>query len=190
MPVCQFVSRFIYYNKYMDENNKIQYLSWQVPEYEKKERDRVWYTLAATFLLVCLFFCFFEISNWKIVFLGINSNFIFALILILSSIITIINDGQEPNMVDFKIGPEGINIGKRFYDYDELRHFSIIYKPNMDIKHLYLEFKNSFTHPRLSIHLYEQDPITVRNYLLRYLDEDLERTVPPASEQLTKLLKL
>ena len=174
----------------MEENNRVQALSWQVPEYEPKERNRKWYVIASIFLFVCLFFSFFEINSWKIVFLGVNSNFIFALILILSSIIMIINDGQEPVMVEFKIGPEGINIGKRFYDYDQLLHFSIIYKPSVEVKHLYLEFKNSFTHPRLSIHLYDQDPITVRNYLLRYLDEDLERLDPPLSEQLTKLLKL
>lgn len=174
----------------MEENNKVQSLSWQVPEYEQKERGKKWYFIAVVLLIIFLFFCFFEISHWKVAFLGVNSNFIFALILILSSIITIINDGQEPNLVDFKIGPEGINIGKRFYDYDDLRHFSIIYKPNMGVKHLYLEFKNGFTHPRLSIHLYDQDPIEVRNYLLRYLDEDLERLGPPVSEQLTKLLKL
>jgi hypothetical protein len=174
----------------MEENNKIQYLSWQVPEYEQKERTRNWYILASIFLLICLFFSFFEINNWKVVFLGTNSNFIFALILIISSIIMIINDGREPNMVDFKIGPEGINIGKRFYDYDDIRHFSIIYKPNDDIKNLYFEFKNSFTTHRLSIHLDDQDPVIVRNYLIRYLDEDLERLGPPISEQLTKLLKL
>lgn len=190
MPVCQFIGRFVYYNKYMDENNKIQYLSWQVPEYEQPERNRKWYLIATVFLLVCLFFCFFEIDSWKVVFLGVNSNFIFALILILSAIITIINDGHEPIMVDFKIGPDGINIGKKFYDYDTIKHFSIIYKPNFNIKHLYLEFNNSFTRPRLSINLYDQDPITVRNYLLRYLDEDLERSEPPISEQLTRLLKL
>ncbi len=186
MPACQFTSRY----KNMEENNKVQYLSWQVPEYDKHERGKKWYIIATIVLIVFLFFCFFEINSWKIVFLGTNSNFIFALILIISAIITIINDGQKPNMVDFKIGPEGVNIGKKFYDYDELKHFSVIYKPNMDIKHLYLEFKNSLTRPRLSIHLMDQDPITVRNYLLRYLDEDLERVVPPSSEQLTKLLKL
>ncbi len=174
----------------MEESNAIQYLSWQVPEYEKKERNKLWYIIAIIFLIICLLFCFFEISNWKIIYLGVNSNFIFALILIISSIIMIINDGQEPAIVDFKIGPEGINIGRKFYDYDELRHFSIIYKPNIEVKHLYIEFKNSFIHPRLSIHLYSQDPITVRNYLLRYLDEDLERLGPPVSEQLTKLFKL
>jgi hypothetical protein len=174
----------------MAEDNRIQYLAWQVPEYEQPERNRRWYLIATLFLLICLFFCFFEISQWKIVFLGANSNFIFALILILAAIISIINDGRDPLLVDFKIGPEGINIGKKFYDYDVIKSFSVIYKPNLDIKHLYIEFNNSFVHPRLSINLYDQDPITVRNYLLRYLDEDLERANPPMSEQLTRLLRL
>lgn len=174
----------------MEENNKIQHLNWQVPEYEQPERSRTWYLLALVFLLISLFFSFFEISNWKIIFLGANSNFIFALILIISSIIMIINDGREPNLVDFKIGPEGINIGKRFYDYDDIRCFSLIYKPNINLKKLYFEFKNSFTTHRLSVDLNDQDPITVRNYLIRYLDEDLERLGAPISEQLTKLLKL
>ena len=120
----------------MEENNKVQYLSWQVPEYESKERNRRWYIMASVLLVIFLFFCFFDISHFKPVFLGVNSNFIFALILILSSIIMIINDGQESALVEFKIGPEGINIGKKFHDYDELRHFSIIYKPNIEVKHL------------------------------------------------------
>lgn len=174
----------------MEENNKVQYISWKVPEYNKKEREKRWYIIAVIFLFVSLFFCFFEISHWRLVFLGVNSNFMFALILILSAMIMIINDGQEPAVVDFKLGPEGINVGRKFYDYDELNHFAIIFKPNIDIKHLYIEFKNGLLHPRLSIPLDNEDPIIVRNYLKRYLDEDLERVGPPISEQLTKILKL
>ncbi len=174
----------------MEENNRVQYISWQVQEYDKKEREKKWYVIAVIFMFVTLFFCFFEIIAWKIVFLGVNSNFMFALILILSAMITIINDGQEANEIEFKLGPEGINVGRKFHDYDELRHFSIIFKPELGIKNLYIEFKNSFLNPRLSIPLLEQDPIAVRNYLKRYLDEDLERLGPPLSEQLTKILKL
>jgi len=52
-----------------------------------------------------------------------------------------------------------------------------------------MEFKNPIK-PRLSIPLRSLDPLTIRNYLVKYLDEDLERTEPPLSEQLTKRLKL
>lgn len=174
----------------MAENNTIESLKWQIPEFEVVERNRNWYILAGITMLVFLFFCFFEIVKWRPVFLGSNSNFIFAIILILSAIIMIIRDGQNPRLIDFEIGPEGITIGHKFYDYDLIKNFSIIYKPNIDFKNIYIEFKNSFIYPRLSIHLGDQDPIIIRNYLLRYLDEDLERLNPPTSEQLTRILKL
>ncbi len=172
----------------MPENNA-QYLRWQVAEYKKHERSRNWYILAGLFALICLFFSFFTISGWRIVFLGLGSNFLFALIIILSAIVMIINDSQNPLMVDFEIGPEGVKIGRRFYDYDELKNFSVLYKPKDSVKNLYFEFK-SFAHPRLSVPLRRMDALTVRNFLVRYLDEDLTRTDPPLSEQLTKLFKL
>lgn len=92
-------------------------------------------------------------------------------------------------MVTIKLGPEGIQIGRRFYDYDEIKQFCVLYKPKQSIKNLYLEFNNKML-PRLSIPLRRQDPLNVRNYLVRYLNEDLERIAPPLSEELTKLLKL
>lgn len=174
----------------MAENNRPNSISWQIPEYEVKERNRNWYILAVLFLLTCLFFCFFQIVGWKVVFLGASSNFIFALILIMAAILFVMTDGRDPNWLEFTLGPTGITIGPRFYDYDIIKSFSVLYKPSEDLKHVYLEFKNSLTKPRLSINLYDEDPVEVRNYLLRHLNEDLERVAPPLSEQLTRLLKL
>ncbi len=92
-------------------------------------------------------------------------------------------------MINFELGPEGIKIGSKFYDYDDIANFCVLYKPKQSIKKLYFEFKTS-TRPRLSIPLRRMDALTVRNFLIRYLDEDLERNNEPLSEQLTKLLKL
>ena len=172
----------------MPENN-VKYLRWQVPEYHKPERGRRWYLAAIIFAFVCLFFCFFTLSSWKLVFLGMSANFLFALIILTAIIIMIINESRPPLMVDFELGPEGVKIGRRFYDYDDIKNFSVLYKPKDSLKNLYIEFKGSFQ-PRLSVPLRRQDALTVRNFLIRYLDEDLERTDPPLSEQLTKLLKL
>ncbi|HOD87264.1 MAG TPA: hypothetical protein PKH52_03295 [bacterium] len=165
------------------------FIQWQVPEYKKPKRSKRWYLLAAIFVFICLFFSFFTISDWHIVFLGARSNFLFALIILISMAITIIHDSQEPKMVTIKLGPEGIQIGRRFYDYDEIKQFCVLYKPKQSIKNLYLEFNNKML-PRLSIPLRRQDPLNVRNYLVRYLNEDLERIAPPLSEELTKLFKL
>jgi hypothetical protein len=170
--------------------NKPQYLRWQVPEYKKHDRSRNWYIIASLFALVCLFFCFFTFTNWHtITFLGVSSNFLFALIIIMAAIVMIINDSQKAPLVDIELGPEGVKIGAKFYDYDDLKNFAVIYKPKQSLKNLYFEFKGSL-HPRLSIPLRRLDALTVRNFLIRFLNEDLERTDAPLSEQLTKLLKL
>lgn len=172
----------------MSPNNP-QYLRWQVPEYRRPERSRAWYIAAAIFIVVCLFFSFFAIRSWQLVFLGYSSNFLFALILIIAAIIMIINESRPTLMVDVELGPEGVKIGSSFYDYDDLKNFAVLYKPKQSLKNLYFEFKGSLR-PRLSLPLRRQDALVVRNFLIRYLDEDLERTMPPLSEQLTKLLRL
>jgi hypothetical protein len=164
-------------------------LRWPVPEYHVPERNRNWYIAAGAFIFLCLFFSFFTISNWHIVFLNYKSNFLFAMIIIISAVIMYLNENQPPRMIDVELGPEGVKIGSRFYDYDVLKNFSVLYKPRESLKSLYFEFKRS-AHPRISIPLRRLDALTVRNFLIRYLDEDLERENQPLSEQLTKLLKL
>jgi len=166
-----------------------QYLHWQVPEYRVPERSRTWYILAAAFILICIFFSLFKVSQWRLVFLGYDSNFLFILILIMSAVIMYTYEKRPPEMINFELGPEGIKIGGKFYDYDDIKNFCVLYKPKQSIKQLYFEFKTS-TRQRLSIPLRRMDALTVRNFLIRYLDEDLERTNKPLSEQLTKLLKL
>lgn len=166
-----------------------QYLKWEIPEYRKPERGRNWYLIAITVAIVFLFFCFFSFANWRLVFLGLNSNFLFALIIIMTAIVMIIKDSQPPLMINFELGPEGVKVGPRFYDYDEFKNFSVLYKPKQSLKNLYLEHKNGLR-PRLSVPLRRMDALVVRNFLVKYLDEDLDRTEAPLSEQLTKLLKL
>jgi len=173
----------------IDKQNSPQKLAWPVPEYHQPERNRRWYIAAGIFLFICLFFSFFSFSAWRLVFLGANANFLFALIIIIGAIIMIVNDGREPLLVNIYLTKDGVSVGKKFYDYDRFKDFSVIYKPKQSLKNLYFEFKNTMR-PRLSIPLRHMDPLLVRNYLLKYLDEDLERTDMPLSEQLTKLFKL
>jgi hypothetical protein len=164
-------------------------LSWEVPEHKRIVRHKYWYIIASFFAFLLIFFSFFTISNFSLVFLGAQSNFLFALIIIIIATLMIINESQDPLVLVFSLNPEGVSIGRRFYDYSAFKHFSVIYKPSLGLKQLYLEFKNP-VQPRLSIPLRRMDALTVRNYLVRFLEEDLDRTHPPLSEQLTKMLKL
>jgi hypothetical protein len=100
-----------------------------------------------------------------------------------------INEGQPTTMLNCELGPEGFKLAGRLYDYNSLKNFSVIYKPRESLKNLYFEFNSSISQT-LSIPLRSMDPLIVRNFLLKYLKEDLERTDEPLSEQLTKMLKL
>jgi len=170
-------------------NSNEKYLRWEIPEYKMPERSRAWYIVAGLFLFFCVFFSFFTITSWKLKFLGYSSNFLFAIIMLLAAVIMYINGKRPPLMVNFELGPEGVKVGAKFYDYDEIKNFCVFYKPKLSIKSLYFEFKNS-ARMRLSVPLRRMDALTVRNFLVRYLNEDLERENEPLSEQLTKLLKL
>ena len=57
------------------------------------------------------------------------------------------------------------------------------------IKNLYFEFK-SVVRQRLSIPLEGENPLPIRENLLKYLPEDLERTNRPLSEELASLFRL
>ena len=166
----------------MEKSEKIidfgkEYFKWQVPEYEKHNRSKAWYILASVFAIVLLLF------SLK------TGNFLFAIIIMVAALIIILHDGKEPDMVDFVIYSEGLGIGKKFYDYDEIKNFSVIYKLSKNIKNLYFEF-NGAIKPRLSIPLGDINPLQIREILLKYLKEDLERTDEPVSEGLAKLFKI
>ena len=151
--------------------------NWNVPEYEQHNRSKIWYISAISIAVLLILFSF------------LTNNFLFAVIIIIASLIIILNDGSVPVSVNIKIMEEGIIVGKKFYDYDEFKNFSIVYKPRLDVKNLYLEFKNVLKH-RLSIPLNNINPLPIRENLLKYLEEDLERTDQPLSEGLARLFKL
>jgi len=150
---------------------------WRVKEYEKHERGRAWYIVAITTALLLLLFSF------------LTANFLFAVIIVVSALIFILHEGGQPMQVSVVLTDEGIIVGKRFYDYDDIKNFSIVYKPSQNIKNLYLNFHNPLRH-RLSISLENMNPLHIREILLKYLSEDLDQTDPPLSDELSRLLKI
>ncbi len=153
------------------------FISWRIPEYDRYERPKIWYILAIIVALTALIIAF-----WA-------KNYLFVIIIVLSSLIIILNEGREPEEIEFAIHDEGLALGKRFIDYSELSNFSIIYKPRQNTKKLYFEF-GSALRPRLSIYLGNNNPLKIRDILLNYLQEDLERENEPLSESLARLFRI
>ena len=152
-------------------------IGWEIPEYDKHDRPKSWYIIASLTVVGLLVYSF------------LTANFLFAVIIIVISLITIINDGREPDKVHFSITDEGVIIGRKFHDFDDLKDFAIVYKPKQGIKNLYFEFKSVIKH-RLSIPLENINPLPIRDNLLRFLKEDLDRTDQSTSEGIAKWLKI
>ncbi len=159
------------------EDNKIDEISWFIPEFEKHERTKNWYIIASVVVIFLLIFAV------------ITKNYLFAVIVIIATTITIFHDGKEPDFLNVIIDDDGVIVGRKFYDYDDLKDFSLLFKPKEGLNNLYFDFKNTIKQ-RISIPLNNQDPLQIRDFLLKYLPEDLERTNMPLSENISKLLKI
>ncbi len=166
-------------------------IKWEVPEFRVPNRGKNWYRIVIILAVLMIFFSFFKMNIWppSLEYRGSSNNFLFSVIIILSFGIMFLMETREPRMIKVKIDGEGLKIGNKFYDYDSLKNFCVLYKPKESLKNLYFEFKNGARF-RVSLPLRSLDPLMVRNFLKRFLNEDLERVSPPLSEQLSKLLKL
>jgi hypothetical protein len=153
------------------------FFSWIVDEYDTHQRTIVWYAAAGL------------ISFFLLIFAVFTKNFLFAVIIIIAALIFVLRDNDSPEKVRISIVDEGLMIGQKFYDFDDFKNFAVVHKPSIEVKNLYFEFKNPIRH-RLSIPLEGTDPLQIRKILLKYLPEDLERTDPPLSEQLSKKFRL
>ncbi|OGY54030.1 MAG: hypothetical protein A3A24_03135 [Candidatus Buchananbacteria bacterium RIFCSPLOWO2_01_FULL_46_12] len=151
------------------------FFSWQFSELPQYQRSKAWYIWAAIGVLVLLFFAI------------LTRNFLFGLIVILTSLIIILFQ-RNIQTVDFKIAEDGVLVNQRLYEYKNIKDFFIIYQPPT-IKTLYFELKG-FLNPRLPISLENQNPIQIREVLLQYLQEDLEREHEPVSDQFSRFFKL
>jgi hypothetical protein len=148
---------------------------WKIPEYTKHERGRRWYLWAGIVLALLLVYAIYTFD------------FLFAVILILGAAIIFIRSREEPMEIDFNIFEKGIGVGKKFHPWKDFLCFYIIYEPP-EVKNLYFNLKG--LRSRLSIPLKNQNPLKVRESLLKFLVENLDEEREPLSEEYERFLKI
>jgi len=149
---------------------------WDFPEFVKYEKSKLWYISFTIIFLALLTYSYF------------SNNLLFAIILAIFVIIYLSSAKDEPVTVETAITEDGVFIGSKFIPYEELRSFYIIYYPP-EIKNLYFETK-SVIKQRIAIPLENQNPVHIREILLNYLDEDIEKEEIPTTEGISRILKL
>ncbi|MDO8499844.1 MAG: hypothetical protein Q7S66_04255 [bacterium] len=149
---------------------------WDVKEYEQHIRNRRWYVWMGVAAALLILYAIF------------TANYLFALLLVLFILILALGEMREPLSVPFAITETGIIIGDKYYRFTELVNFWIYYNPP-EVKSLYFGFNNLVKH-RLQIPLYDYDPRPVREYLSKFLEEDLEQEEEPLSDRIGRLFML
>lgn len=150
--------------------------AWDFPEHEPHERGRRWYVISALLIVGLLLFAYYD------------NNPLLAVIVILAVIAFLVSELRGPDTHTFVMTEDGVLVGDIFFDYDELKNFYVIYKPPF-VKMLYLQPK-SMLRQRIGVPLLDQDPVTIREILLNYLPEDLEKEDEPTSDFLGRIFKI
>ncbi len=149
---------------------------WQFPEFTREDRGQFWYTVAMAAAVLFLLYALF------------TANFLFAVIILLAGVVFYLRRHEQPEMIAVAFYENGLRLADKFYDWDELRDFYIIYEPP-EVTDLYVH-TGGILHARLKIDLADQDPIAIRSILLDYLDEDLDKTDEPLSSVLERVFKI
>lgn len=153
-----------------------RFASWTFHEYEQHQRGKWWYIIASVIIVAILIYSIYD------------QNYMFTVIIALATFIYIYLMQRQPKLVTFSITEDGVEVHEVFYPYKDFKQFWLIYEPPA-VKKLYLEFKSG-VRPMLSIPLESQNPLTIRDILLQYLKEDLERDNESFSDALQRTLKL
>jgi len=149
---------------------------WGFPDFTKYRRGRLWYVVATLIFIILITYSIFTV------------NFLFGIIIVMSTIILFIQERNGPQESECVITFEGVYIGNKLHPFKSIKNFYIIYEPPT-IKNLYIEFKSVFQ-PRLQIPLEDQNPADIRNALLEYIEEDINKEYEPLSEKISRFLKL
>ena len=161
-------------HEHIDVGNVIA--TWETWEFPPSERTTGWYVAAGSLGLAMLLYAL------------MTANFVFALILLMFAVILFMRDLKKPGRVRAYVTTSGVVLNDEFYPYETIKDFSISYAPP-DIKYLYVSFQGRLQ-PTLSIHLDDMNPNTVRQGLLPYVLENLDREGESLTDTLRRVYKL
>ncbi|MBT6819468.1 MAG: hypothetical protein HOA57_03780 [Candidatus Magasanikbacteria bacterium] len=150
--------------------------AWEFPEYIKPDRGKWWYISFSVIAVAFLIYSYF------------SRNPLFAIIIVLFIIIYYLTEKKDPINMEVIFTEDGFIINDKFMEYKDFENFYIIYYPPQ-IKNLYLQPKNHLKSV-VVLPMEKEDPVHIRETLLRFLDEDLAKEEMPASEGISRILKL
>ncbi len=162
--------------------------SWSFLEFPKYTRGKAWYVGAGVVGAILIAYAFF------------THNFLFALIVVMMALIIFLQHTRSPKKITCSIGAGGIKLARQNFagqnlgwlarqdiPWNDITKFWIIYQPP-EVKKLYLATKR-FLMPQISVPLEQQNPVQIRELLLKYLPEDLTKENESNVDTMSRILK-
>ena len=147
---------------------------WQALEFETYERDRKWYAYAALVLIIIVSYAVYTNSP------------VSAIVFILIGAVGYIYLNKEPKIINFALTDAGVIAGKEIYEFEHLHSFWIFYDPPQE---KLISFRTkSYLLPFVHIPLDREDPVKIREILLRYIPEIKQK--PSVVDMLERLLRI
>lgn len=145
-----------------DAKPKEVLMSWQAREYHQYELDP--YKMGVLVLVAIAL----------IIYAVVTANYLFALIVIMVMVVLQIFGKKEPTTINVSMNKEGIEVGDKVFTFeDDLKSFWVLYNPP-NVKTLNFDRQQAIL-PNIAVQLEEQNPLKIREMLLRYLPEDMEK---------------
>jgi hypothetical protein len=133
-------------------------LKWTGPIYVHQPDKKAALLLSFTLFAIAALFQIFQ------------KNLITTILFSLLGMIILIKANKKPEIVNFEINPLGVKVGEKLYQFREIKSFWIEYEPELNIKELSLQPKKWY-HAFVKIPIYDQNPIQLRAFLLKFLPE-------------------
>ncbi len=140
------------------EREHTVYLSWETEEYEHLPKENLWFVaLGIVTILAAVVAIFMQ-------------NYFFALFIVVAGLTVAVLAKQKPRKVRLSVTSDGLEIGNRLYNFDDLSSFWVFFDPPL-FKELSVESKKIFM-PYIRAPLGETDPEKIREILLKFLPEE------------------
>ncbi len=156
----QFVSDQNFYEDQVDDFADQYITSWVAPEFYYHEKSTWWHIIVYGALLSLIVVSAF-LAQW-----------IAILVFLLLGVIIYQYADIKPRDVEIILTNVGVKVGEKFYPYNEIATFWVIFDP--PVKHLNFQLTKRFS-PVISLQLENMDPTLVKEVLREHILEDPNR---------------
>ena len=152
------------------------FTSWTFLEFIPHVRSTTWYVVAG--IVAAAIFAYAIISH----------NVLFALLVVMIALVMLLNHRKQPKQISITLHEDGIDIAKKTIPWKDITAFWIVYDPP-HVKRLYFHTKGMML-GEISIPLENENPVTVRAVLLKYIPEDTKKESETTFDALGRWLKI